>query len=294
MNRTVALIARREIVGRWQQRGYRISLAVTLLIAVIAVIIPSFFSGGDSSAKSYDIGVASDAGRLATVLPVAARAQQVEVRVHRASVDDARSKVENGGWDAAVLPGPTILAQHRSDGVVGFVQAAYADASIVARLQQAGLSTTQAADALRVQPLQVAATKSDETRQRETIAIVTVVVLFSQLIAFCTWVATGVVEEKASRVVGQRRAHALLRGRIHRRGQQRLRLRPDHLDHPAGVVHRHGGANRARRRPGRGRPHRGAATGARGGWGPGSGRSDLPGVGAAHRLAPEAAAGLAR
>ena len=60
MSNSVRLIARREIVTRVAQRGYRIGLAVSLLVVVLACVLPSLFGGDDSTSK-YDVTVAEDA-----------------------------------------------------------------------------------------------------------------------------------------------------------------------------------------------------------------------------------------
>jgi ABC-2 type transport system permease protein len=196
----IGLIARREITTRLQQKGYRIGLGITLLIAVVAVVLPSFFSGG-SGRRSYDIAVTASTSSLGSVLTAAGRTSGVHITVHRVAADAARDKVDAGSWDAALLPGPTVVAQHSDDGVVGFVQNAYRTATIVARLHRDGLTAPRIDAALRVRALTVRTTASGADTQRRTLSVITVVVLFSQLITLCTWVATGVVEEKASRVV---------------------------------------------------------------------------------------------
>ena len=151
MSNPIALIARREIVTRWQQRGYRVSVGVTLLIAVIAVVLPSLFSGG-SDTKSYDIGVTPDASALAQVLSQSAAQQGIEITLHRTDADDARSKVEDGTWDAALLPGSTVLTEQSSDDVVGFVQAVYARDTTEQRLRDAGSDRQQIAQSLPCSP----------------------------------------------------------------------------------------------------------------------------------------------
>ncbi len=200
MNRTVLLIARREIVSRWQQRAYRIGLGISLLIVVIAVILPSFF-GGDDKPASYDIAVTTNNPTLLQALITAGTASGVIVRVHEEGAQQARAQVRSENWDAALLPGPALLANSSDAAVVPFLQGAYAQAELIDRLRRSGLSVPEIRRALGVDPLPVQTTGSADNSQRQTVAIVTVVVLFSQLIAFCTWVATGVVEEKASRVV---------------------------------------------------------------------------------------------
>jgi ABC-2 type transport system permease protein len=196
----LALIARREITTRVQQKSYRIGVGISLLIVVIACVLPAFFRGDDKPSR-YDVAVAVDTQALPAALDAVAKAQHVEVTVHRSAADVARERVKSGSWDAAVLPNGELVVRHSSDGVVALVQAADQLARTVTNLRSAGLTDAQVASALRVTPLQVQATASSKNSQRQTVAIFAVIVLFSQLITFCTWVAMGVVEEKASRVV---------------------------------------------------------------------------------------------
>jgi ABC-2 type transport system permease protein len=196
----VGLIARREIVTRLQQRGYRISVAISLVIVVIACVLPAFFRGANKPSH-YDVAVVAEVPGLPDALEAVAAAQHVEVTVHRGDAETARERVRSGSWDAAVLPGGQLVVQHRSDDVVPLVQAADQLARTVANLRTAGLSQQQVAAALHVMPLSVHATASTQNAQKQAIALIAVIVLFSQLITFCTWVAMGVVEEKSSRVV---------------------------------------------------------------------------------------------
>jgi ABC-2 type transport system permease protein len=198
---TVALIARREIVTRVQQRSYRIGLLVVLLLAVLGCTIPSLFRNG-SSTQHYDVGVVADpVPGLSRSLAAVAQSQGVTITVHHASTDEARAEVRNGDWDVAVLPDRRVVADQTTGTAVKVVESAYQLASTIGRLHRAGLSNKAISGALIVTPLHVDGAKSGSDVQRQTIAIIAVVVLFSQLITFCTWVAMGVVEEKSSRVV---------------------------------------------------------------------------------------------
>jgi ABC-2 type transport system permease protein len=187
------------------------------VIAIIGCVLPSFFQGSDK-ASTYDIGVAVERPDLAAALAAVGDAQHVQIVEHHAPAAESQQKVRNGTWDAAVLPGNRLVAKHPGDTVVGIVQSAYELAATTARLRAAGLSGEQAATALAVTPLHVEATTSAQTTQKQTIAIIAVVVLFSQLVTFCTWVATGIVEEKSSRVVelvlSSVRALQLLTGKL--------------------------------------------------------------------------------
>src|SRR6185295_16965771 len=80
----------------------------------------------------------------------------------------------------------------------GLLAAHDADDSLVAAVQ----SGSQAARGARLPPpLPVATAGGESSSDREAIAFVAVVILYGQLLGYGFWVATGVVEEKSTRVV---------------------------------------------------------------------------------------------
>ena len=91
-------------------------------------------------------------------------------------------------------------------------------ARTLGQLTAAGLDADQVAAALGVEPLPVTTVQSDQDAARQVLATIIVVFFFAQLITFCTWVGTGVVEEKTSRVVevllGAVRPLQLLAGKV--------------------------------------------------------------------------------
>jgi ABC-2 type transport system permease protein len=197
----VGLIARREITTRLQQRGFRIGFLITLLVAVVACVLPALFRDDDAQ-TTYDVGVATTTSpRLTPALSTVSRAQHVRIKVHRVTAATAREAVRAKDLDAAVLPGGRLVARNDDDPVIRLVQSGYQLAGTLDRLDAAGLTGRQATAALSVAPLHVLTTTSSTSAQRQALAVIAVVFLFSQLITFCTWVAMGVVEEKASRVV---------------------------------------------------------------------------------------------
>ncbi len=194
----VALIARREIVTRLQQKSYRIGFGIAMLIAVVGCALPALFTA-DTKASSYDIGLTAQVGGLPAALRAVGQAQGVRITVHddvapRTAVADVKS----GDLDAVLLDG-RVVAKSAGNRAVTLLQSAY---QLAATLDQGrALTDDQVARAVSGQPLAVQSTASGGDTQKQTIAIIAVVVLFSQLITFCTWVAVGVVEEKSSRVV---------------------------------------------------------------------------------------------
>lgn len=214
----VGLIARREITTRTQSKGFRIGLGITLVLIIAAVVLPTVL--GHHGPTRYQVGLAvgASSGDLRSALATQAKARGVQLTVHDVLAGaDVRAQVKNGDLDAAVIDG-RLLAGSADDGVVPVVQAAAASAQVDARLQAAGLDPAQVGQALSVTPLPLTTIDSGQNTQRQVVATVTIVFFFAQLITFCTWVATGVVEEKTSRVVelllGAVRPVQLLAGKI--------------------------------------------------------------------------------
>jgi ABC-2 type transport system permease protein len=197
---SVGLIARREVTARWQQKAFRIGLAVAVVIVALGALAPRLLRGvGDNTST---VGISgSNATALAAAVRQAASAQDLSVDVVVTSPEEASSNVEKGSWDAAIVSDTKIVAQAGDSKSVALLQASYRSVEAIQRLAQAGLTASQAQQAFDVAPLSVVATRSVENTQRRVIASITVVFLFTQLIAFCTWMAMGVVEEKTSQVV---------------------------------------------------------------------------------------------
>jgi ABC-2 type transport system permease protein len=201
----VGLIAKREIDSRWAQKGFRWGTLVFLLVIGAAALLPKFIGGGDGR-TSYDVGIVtqgSDSARddaLRQALGSVGGAG-VSIKVSDvASAADGRDQVRTSDLDA-VIDGNRILARSDTDPVVGLVQAAVSATIFEAALRAAGLSDAQIADVLSAPAPSVESVETSDKAARRGIATVVVVLLFAQLIGYCSWVGLGVVEEKSSRVV---------------------------------------------------------------------------------------------
>lgn len=197
---SLGLIARREITTRTQQKGFRIGFGVTLLLVAIVALLPRFIGG--SGRPTFDIGLSgADSASVGTALDTLARQRDVEVRVHPGGdAASAERQVRSGRWDAALVDDARIIAQSETSDAASLVNAARQTVVGVRRLRAAGVDPVKVSGALDVRALPVTATGGDDS-QRQLIATITIAALFGQLIAFCSWVAMGVVEEKSSRVV---------------------------------------------------------------------------------------------
>jgi ABC-2 type transport system permease protein len=213
------VVARREFVERFKDRGFRISTGITLTI-LVGFLVLSSLAGGRAR---YDlVVVGDDAVEVGTQLERGSATLAFDVTVHE--LDDeasAERALRDGDADAVLIGGDRIVV--KSDGpadLLGAVQSVSERLRAHQVLEEAGVSPDQADEALGVAPLPVRALEPiDERRQQlAAVAFVGVLALYGQLFAYGYWVAAGVVEEKSSRVVevllSAIRPSQLLRGKI--------------------------------------------------------------------------------
>ena len=201
----IRLVAGREIRERVRSKAMRISTGVTLLIILAVAVLPGLI--GDGGPTTYDVGVFGPrAEQLAERLPVVAALSGEEVLfdVRRlASVVDAERLVQDGDLDAAVGDTEVVVDKELGDRLGFLVQEANRQVEGEAALAAAGVDPDVGDRVLMPEPLPVRALDppSDEETEREGLVFVGTMLLYGQLLGFGYWVASGVVEEKASRVV---------------------------------------------------------------------------------------------
>jgi ABC-2 type transport system permease protein len=183
----VALVARREIVERIRERSLWVSTGVTILVLAGFLVLPSALGFGGATKGTVAV-VGPQAARAAEQARAQQEAFNVSLTVRRVANDAAARKLVNDGdVDVAVLSGARDLAaaQDADDAVLAAVQAG-----------------SQAARGARVPPpLPVARSGDTGASDRQGIAFAAVVILYGQLLGYGFWVASGVVEEKSTRVV---------------------------------------------------------------------------------------------
>jgi len=183
----IALVARREIVERLRERSLWVSTGITVAVLAGVLVLPAAlgFGGATKGTVAVSGPRAAAAARQAVAQQ---RAFDVELTIRRVSDDaTARRLVRDGDADVAVLAGGRALfaAQDADDSVVSAVQGG-----------------SQAARGGRLPPpLPVVTEGGSSASDRQGIAFVAVVILYGQLLGYGFWVATGVVEEKSTRVV---------------------------------------------------------------------------------------------
>ncbi len=200
----VRLVAGRELRERIRSKAFRISTGVSLAFILAVAILPGVLRSDGPT--TYDIGVfGPGADQLAARLPVlASSAGNVAAKVRTlADASEGERLVKSRQVDAAVGDGQVIVDKELGNRLGNLVQEANRQVVGEAALAGAGVPADVASRVLMPQPLQVRAInpKSDAESEKEGMVFVGTILLYGQLLGFGYWVASGVVEEKVSRVV---------------------------------------------------------------------------------------------
>jgi ABC-2 type transport system permease protein len=212
------VVAGRDFRVRLRDKGFVISTAITLAVLTIFILIRAYGGGG---VPTFDLGYVGDSS-LATQAAGIAKQQGVVIRT-RALADDraARTALDAGSVDAVLEAGPLLLSKDAPPSqLAAAVQEAAVSRGIQGALVEAGVPPDKIAAVLNPNPVSVKTLRApDPNRQTNaTVALVGMLLLYGQLFGYGVWVATGVIEEKASRVVelllSTIRSRQLLAGKI--------------------------------------------------------------------------------
>lgn len=216
----VRVVARREITSRALDKGFVASTAVTLAIVVFAALAPLLF-GGDGTTRWTVAVHGQEAVRAGQLLgTVAGDDTEVEV-VEAVSVAEGEALVRAGDADALLTgDGELVGDDGVDDRLRAVVSAVWVQQRLLDELTAAGVPDERAATVLDAPPPAVRLLDPLDDGEAEGLAIVGigVLVLFGQIFGFGFWVASGVVEEKQSRVVevlmAKLRPRTLLAGKV--------------------------------------------------------------------------------
>jgi ABC-2 type transport system permease protein len=203
-SQVVRMVAGREVRERIRSKAFRISTGVTLLFILAVAILPGVLA--QDGPTTYDIGVfGGGADQLAARLPlVADSGDNLAVRVRRlAGAAEGQRLVTSGKLDAAVGDGEVIVHKKLGDRLGFITQEANRQVLAETALAGAGVNGDVTSRALSPQPLQVRALdpQSKADSEKQGLVFFGTILLYGQLLGFGYWVASGVVEEKVSRVV---------------------------------------------------------------------------------------------
>ena len=184
---TVRLVAMREVWERLRSKAFLASTALSAVVVLGFAIIPALVA--DDGPTTYEVGVVgAPAADLAAAVDdvVAALPEDADVEVVVTAYGDeaaGRSALEDGDADAVVVDGTVLVEEELPDTLATILQ------------------LTQAADVPPPLDVQAIAPPDESADEREGLVFLGIVLLYGQLVGFGYWVATGIVEEKTSRVV---------------------------------------------------------------------------------------------
>jgi ABC-2 type transport system permease protein len=204
--RAIYLVARREVIERGRSRAFLIALVVTVGLLLLGTLLP-VLAGGIGRADRLGI-VGSAPPEFRTTLAVAASQSGSAVQVESVpDIPSGEARLRDGSLDAVFVvpsgsgPATYIVKERRRELLAQVVASSWSATRVQGLLTESGISQVELATAAApptVRELQ----PSDPNRQTSFIfANVGVVLLFISIFTFGTWVLTGVVEEKRSRVV---------------------------------------------------------------------------------------------
>jgi len=200
---TWRLVARRDFWVRIRERSFLFSTLIN--IAVISILVLARASSAGGAGPSFDLGyvgpssIATGAAQLGhdaqPPIPIAVRAF-----ADRATADAA---LRDGSVDAVVDANELIGFTGIPDLLSSLVEASARNAAVTALLDEHQVPQTERDAANDPTPLVLAVLQPAPPHRSENaaVAFVGVLLLYGQLFGYGIWVASGVIEEKASRVV---------------------------------------------------------------------------------------------
>ncbi|UJA21120.1 ABC transporter permease [Thermoleophilia bacterium SCSIO 60948] len=214
--RQIFLAARREILERGRSRAFLASTVIQLIV-VLGVIVVSGLTADDDT-ETYRVGAVGD--RAVEIVDEASRISEglgVEIDGSQpGEASEAREAVAADDLDALVTDDALTTGQSPPAGLVAALQGAARNVNGVAALEREGVERSAAERALNPPPLAQDTVGEGETDS--AIGFIAALFLYIAILSFGLVVATGVVEEKSSRVIEMVltavRASRLLAGKV--------------------------------------------------------------------------------
>lgn len=198
---TWRLVAARDFWVRLRERSFLVSTLLNITVISILVLLRAY--GGSSGPLSYDLGYVSDQSVAQGAVSLGSQAT-IEVRVVAFPDAAAADRALRDGSIDAVLRDGQLVGLHGIEDTLGTLVEASARNLALQQLLDRYQVPQSARDAVgQPTPVPMVALEPDgpDRNANAAIAFVGVILLYGQLFGYGIWVASGVIEEKASRVV---------------------------------------------------------------------------------------------
>jgi ABC-2 type transport system permease protein len=219
------VVAARDFWVRLRDKGFVISTMITLSVLSVFILIRAYTGGPDSFQLGY-VGDRVVADRVAALadrsgIDVSVVGFDDPRRADDALRDGAVDAVVNGGLDDVRAGNATLRVLRDPPELLDqLVQGAAIGLRIDAALSEAGVPDATVQQLKDQHPIDASAIlpPDPDRASKAAVAFVAVLLLYGQLFGYGVWVATGVIEEKNSRVVevllSAIRARQLMAGKI--------------------------------------------------------------------------------
>ncbi len=211
------LVAARDFRVRLRERSFIVSTLINLAVISVLIVLRGVSGGGVPTFQLGVVGESPAAERLASAQGLGT------VRVRLVAFDDAADAFQalrTGGVDA-VLDGTSLTGLHTIPAPLHLgLQAAEASLRIERVIVALGGGADDVTAVSDPTPLDAGVLDAGDPNrdQNGAIAFIGVLLLYGQLFGYGVWVASGVIEEKTSRVVEMLlstiRARQLMLGKI--------------------------------------------------------------------------------
>jgi len=194
------LVAQRDLWVRVRDRGFVISTVITMTVLTVIILLRAV--GGDG-APTFALGVTGDPD-VADAIPSVARSVGVEVTVRE--YDDeaaAEAALRRGEVDAYLAEDELVGVDDVPDQLEQIVQAAAIGSRLRETLDAHDVPPDVQGELADQAPVAIRTLEPQDPDRDENgaLALIAVVLLYGQLFGYGIWIATGVIEEKSSRVV---------------------------------------------------------------------------------------------
>ena len=204
----VGLVAQREMHERIRGRVFQVGTAIILLVVVAAIVIPVLTRSKSEPEKVGVVGTLS-APLRAAVTESADELGTAMVFVTESDASTADADVRAGNIDLAIVNAAQVVVEKAvtagsTDTTSQLAGAVAQTLGTAAAFQAAGLTAAQAGAITNAKPVSIVGLQpatAGHKRKPAPASVVTLVLVFVMLSQYSTWILTGVVEEKTSRVV---------------------------------------------------------------------------------------------
>lgn len=203
----VGLVAQREVRERVRGRVFQVGTAIILLVVVAAIVIPVLTRSKSEPERVGVVGTLS-APLRAAVMASADAIGTTMTFVPEPDLAAADADLRSGHVDVVIVDAEQVVVAKAisagdSSTTAQLAGAAAQTLGTAAAFEAAGLTSAQADAISHANPVPLVGLQlaSISHHKHSPASVVTLVLVFVMLGQYSTWILTGVVEEKTSRVV---------------------------------------------------------------------------------------------